>query len=54
MTNLEIHAERELRRARLFDKDSDYDRILGPAIMNLIVVSIQAGRRNAGMRMRPS
>lgn len=36
MRNLEIHAERELRRAGMFDKDADYGGMLAPAIMNLI------------------
>lgn len=30
------HAELELRRAGLFDKDSDYDGMLGPAVMALV------------------
>lgn len=34
--NMERHAERELRRAGLFDKDSDYGGDLGPAIMKVI------------------
>lgn len=36
MSNLEQHAERELRRAGLFDKDSDYGGMLGDATMRLI------------------
>jgi hypothetical protein len=36
MSNLEIHAERELKRAGLFDKDADYGGMLAPAIMDLI------------------
>lgn len=36
MSNLEIHAERELRRAGMFDKDADYGGKLAPAIMDLI------------------
>lgn len=30
------HAETELRLAGLFDKDSDYDGALGPAVMELV------------------
>jgi hypothetical protein len=36
MGNLEQHAEFELRRAGLFDADSDYGGALGPAIMTMI------------------
>lgn len=36
MGNLEQHAEKELRLAGLFDKDSDYGGMLGPAVMELI------------------
>lgn len=30
------HCERELRRAGLFDADSDYDGAIGPAVMKLV------------------
>lgn len=36
MSNLETHAERELRRAGLFDEDSDYGGMLGSAVMRLV------------------
>jgi hypothetical protein len=36
MSNLEQHAESELRRAGLFDSDSDYDGAIGPAVMELV------------------
>lgn len=36
MANLSNHAERELRLAGLFDKDSAYGGLLGPAIMKMI------------------
>jgi len=36
MSNLELHAERELRLAGLFDKDSDYNGMIGEAVMKLI------------------
>jgi len=35
-SNLEKHAEYELRRAGLFDKDSDYGGMLGESTMRLI------------------
>lgn len=47
VSNLEIHAERELRRAGLFDKGSDYGGMLAPAIMNLI--RIFAAEGHSGM-----
>lgn len=36
MGNLEQHAQRELQRAGLFDKDSDYGGMLGNAVMDLV------------------
>lgn len=36
MSKLEEHAERELRAAGLFDKDSDYDGAIGEQVMKLI------------------
>lgn len=36
MSNLVEHAEREMRRAGLFDKDSDYDGMLGPAVLKMV------------------
>jgi hypothetical protein len=41
--NLQEHAEFELRRAGLFDKDSDYDGMLGPAVLALIKVFSEQG-----------
>jgi hypothetical protein len=43
MSNLEEHAERELRRAGLFDKDADYGGMLAPAIMKLIHIFAEEG-----------
>ncbi len=37
-SNLVRHAEFELRRAGLFDKDSDYDGMLGEAVLELMYV----------------
>ncbi len=38
MSNLKEHAQFELERAGLFDKDSDYDGAIGPAVMKMIEV----------------
>lgn len=47
MSNLEKHAEFELRRAGLFEKGSDYDGMLGEAVMKLIRVFAQEGHSGA-------
>jgi hypothetical protein len=36
MSNLEKHAESEMRRAGLFDKDADYDGMIPAAVMKLV------------------
>jgi hypothetical protein len=41
------HAEDELRRAGLFDKDSDYDGILGQAALEVVRVFANQGRSGA-------
>lgn len=38
MSNLIKHAEEELKRAGLFDKDSDYDGMIAPSVMKMIEV----------------
>lgn len=43
MSRLVEHAESELRRAGLFDKDSDYDGMLGPAVLELVKVHAAQG-----------
>lgn len=43
MGNLEKHAKFELERAGLFDKDSDYNGMLGEATMRLIKVFASEG-----------
>lgn len=43
MSNLEIHAERELRLAGLFDKDADYGGMIAPAMMKLIKIFADEG-----------
>jgi len=44
--NLIEHAETELRRAGYFDTDSDYNGMLGPAVMRLI--HCHAAERHSG------
>lgn len=41
--NLTMHARRELELAGLFDKDSDYGGMMGPAVMNMIYVFASEG-----------
>ena len=43
MSNLEKHAEKELKLAGLFDKDSDYAGMLGDAVMKLVKVFADEG-----------
>ena len=43
MSNLVNHAKEELTRAGLFDKDSDYDGMLGPAILKMVEVFAAEG-----------
>lgn len=43
MGNLTDHAKRELELAGLFDKDSDYDGMLGDAVMQLVKVFAKQG-----------
>lgn len=38
MSNLELHARKEMEIAGLFDKDSDYGGMLGEAVMKMIKV----------------
>ena len=47
MSNLEDHAERELRLAGLFDADADYGGMLAPAIMKLIRIFAEEGHSGA-------
>lgn len=44
-------AERELRAAGLFDKDSDYDGMLGDAVMELVKVFAAQGHSGASAHM---
>lgn len=43
MSNLVKHAEHELKLAGLFDKDSDYDGMLGDAVLELVKVFAKQG-----------
>lgn len=43
MSNLVDHAKEELELAGLFDKDSDYDGMLGKAVMDLVKVFSKQG-----------
>ena len=43
MSNLVEHAEKELKLAGLFDKDSDYDGMLGKAVLELVKVFSKQG-----------
>jgi len=51
MSNLMSHAEFELRRAGLFDKDSDYGGMLAEGVMKIIQVFSEEGHSgfSAGM-----
>ena len=43
MSNLVKHAKKELKLAGLFDKDSDYDGMLGEAVLELVKVFAKQG-----------
>jgi hypothetical protein len=43
VSNLVKHAEKELKLAGLFDKDSDYDGMLGEAVLELVKVFSKQG-----------
>lgn len=43
MSNLVKHAQRELELAGMFDKDSDYEGMLGDAVMQLVKVFAKQG-----------
>lgn len=51
MSNLELHARKEMEIAGLFGKDSDYDGMLGDAVMKMIKVFSDEGHSgmSAGM-----
>lgn len=47
MSNLVAYAESEMRRAGLFDEDSDYGGMLGPAVLKMIETF--SGEAHSGM-----
>jgi hypothetical protein len=51
MTNLETHADMELRRAGLFSKDSDYEGMIGDAVMKLVRVFAAEGHSGTSGRI---
>ena len=51
MSNLVKHAEFELKKAGLFDKDSDYDGQLGEATLELIKVFADQGHSGMSANM---
>lgn len=42
-SNLELHAEEELKRAGMFDEDSDYGGALGDAVMKMVRLFAEEG-----------
>jgi hypothetical protein len=50
MSNLVKHAEKELKLAGLFDKDSDYDGMLGKAVLELVKVFAKQGHSGFSAR----
>ncbi len=51
MSNLTSHAETELRRAGLFDKDSDYNGMLGTAVLELVKLFAKQGHSGYSANM---
>jgi len=54
MSNLVTHAETELRRAGLFDKDSDYGGMLGEGVMKVVKVFAEEGHSGMSAAMTVS
>jgi len=54
MSNLEIHAKRELEAAGLFKKDSDYGGMLGDAVLELVKLFSKQGHSgfSAGLALK--
>jgi hypothetical protein len=46
--SLTAHAEAELRAAGMFDKDSDFDGALGPAVLQLVELFAKQGHSGGG------
>lgn len=51
MSNLLNHANAELKRVGLFDKDSDYDGMLGESVSELIAVFAEQGHSGMSAQM---
>ena len=51
MSNLIDHANKELTRVGLFDKDSDYDGMLGDAVLELITTFANQGHSGMSAEM---
>jgi len=51
MSNLVNHANVELKKAGLFDKDADYDGMLGDAVLELITVFAAQGHSGYSAQM---
>lgn len=51
MSNLVNHAQKELTRVGLFDKDADYDGMLGDAVLELITVFAAQGHSGYSAQM---
>ena len=51
MSNLVKHAENELKLAGLFDKDSDYEGMLGDAVLELVKVFAKQGHSGFSANM---
>ena len=51
MTNLEAHAEKELRLAGLFEPDSDYGGAIGEAVMKLVRVFASEGHSGGSAQL---
>jgi hypothetical protein len=51
MSNLVEYAETELRRAGFFDKDSDYDGMLGESVLELVKKFAEQGHSGASATM---
>jgi len=51
MSNLVNHAQKELQRVGLFDKDSDYDGALGEGVLELITTFANQGHSGMSAEM---
>lgn len=51
MSNLVKHANEQLTKAGLFDKDSDYDGWLGAAVLELVTVFAAQGHSGMSAQM---